>query len=189
MSSFLKHAAKMALKPIYRADVLWDQKRRREDGPPEPPENVHRILVICHGNICRSPYAERILAKALPDCEVTSAGLHARAGKEADPSGLEIAMERGIDLRDHRAAVADSETLAAADLIVGMVGHHIAHSIKRTPRARETGRVLGHYLPHPPYGIEDPWGQPIDVFRDIFDEIEVSIACLAETVRAQNREG
>jgi protein-tyrosine phosphatase len=183
MPGLVRQVAKFALRPIYRQDTLWDWKRRRQNDAPRPPEAVRDILVICHGNICRSPYAEHWLAAALPDCRVTSAGLQATAGKAAYPTALEIAAERGIDLSHHRARVADAETLAAADLIVGMVGHHIAHSIERSPAARQSGRVLGHYLPGPPYGIEDPWGEPPDVFRAIFDQIEVAADRLAEMIR------
>lgn len=182
----IKTVAKFGLRPIFREDMIWEMRRRFAKAEPAPPPEIRKILVICHGNICRSPYAERWIAQALPDCEVTSAGLQATPGSEAYPQALEVAAERGVDLSDHRSQLADAETLAAADLILGMVGHHLSHSIQRTDRARETGRVLGHYLPSRPFGIQDPWGEPVSVFRSIFDQIEVASGRLVEQIRAQD---
>ncbi|EEB82352.1 arsenate reductase/protein-tyrosine-phosphatase family protein, partial [Roseobacter sp. GAI101] len=43
---------------------------------------VSSILCVCTGNICRSPVAEAALRAALPDVEVTSAGLHALVDRD-----------------------------------------------------------------------------------------------------------
>lgn len=44
----------------------------------------HNILIVCLGNICRSPTAERIMQKKLPGHQISSAGIKALAGKDAD---------------------------------------------------------------------------------------------------------
>ncbi|MCP5602776.1 protein tyrosine phosphatase, partial [Klebsiella pneumoniae] len=50
------------------------------------------ILVVCTGNICRSPLAERILRKSLPGKKIDSAGTNALVGHPADSSAEHIAQ-------------------------------------------------------------------------------------------------
>ena len=64
-------------------------------------ESVKRAVFVCHGNICRSPYAAR-RAEAY-GLTVASFGLSAGTGESADPSARRIAARRGVDLADHRA--------------------------------------------------------------------------------------
>ncbi|MFP3562076.1 low molecular weight phosphotyrosine protein phosphatase, partial [Paraburkholderia sp. SIMBA_049] len=65
---------------------------------------IDRVLVVCEGNICRSPLACAMLAQALPGIGFSSAGTHALVGEGADPLVLEMARERGVSLDDHVAA-------------------------------------------------------------------------------------
>lgn len=53
----------------------------------------NNILVVCVGNICRSPTAERLLQRYHPELKVESAGLGALVGKGADPTAISIAAE------------------------------------------------------------------------------------------------
>jgi protein-tyrosine phosphatase len=62
---------------------------------------IKSILVVCIGNICRSPVAERVLQAALPGITVTSAGLGALVGHSADATATEVAAARGFTLRIH----------------------------------------------------------------------------------------
>jgi protein-tyrosine phosphatase len=87
------------------------------------------ILVVCSGNICRSPIAEGLLRRALErrvgdDApRVSSAGSIAADGGPATPSAVEAARELGIDIAGHRARRL-SASLADADLIVCMAAEH-----------------------------------------------------------------
>src|SRR6266436_8043822 len=74
-------------------------------------ESVSRVVFVCHGNICRSPYAEqRALTYGLA---AASFGLSAATGAPADPSACRIAARRAIELGAHRAC-------DARDLLVAM---------------------------------------------------------------------
>ena len=53
----------------------------------------NNILVVCVGNICRSPTAERLLQRYHPELKVESAGLGALVGKGADPTAISVAAE------------------------------------------------------------------------------------------------
>lgn len=57
------------------------------------------ILVVCTGNICRSPIGERYLRRALPNKKIDSAGISALVGHSADDSAIRIAEKHGISGR------------------------------------------------------------------------------------------
>ena len=65
-----------------------------------------KILVVCVGNICRSPTGERVLQQLLPNKNIASAGIAAEKsrliGKPADDTAILIAAEHGIDVENHQ---------------------------------------------------------------------------------------
>ena len=88
------------------------------------------VLVVCTGNVCRSPIAEGLLRAAFaermgPDMpEVASAGTMGWTGSGAHPSSIRAAAERGVDISGHRAREVSEEDVARADLIVAMDPEH-----------------------------------------------------------------
>jgi protein-tyrosine phosphatase len=88
------------------------------------------ILVVCSGNICRSPIAEGLLRRALvrrlDDAApaVGSAGTIAVDGAPAMRESIEAARERGVDIHAHAARRLTGELIGSADLIVGMAAEH-----------------------------------------------------------------
>ncbi len=89
-----------------------------------------RVLVVCTGNVCRSPIAEGLLRAAFaermgPDTpEVASAGTMGWTGSGADPSSIRAAAERGVDISSHRAREVSEEDVAGADVVVAMAPEH-----------------------------------------------------------------
>src|ERR1700741_4443851 len=81
---------------------------------------IDRVLVVCEGNICRSPLACAMLAASFPDIRFSSAGTHALVGESADPHVLEMARERGVSLCDHVATALTGHEVNSADLILTM---------------------------------------------------------------------
>jgi len=88
------------------------------------------ILVVCTGNVCRSPIAESLLRVALearlaaeaPD--VASAGTMGWVGSGADPSSVVAAAELGVDISGHRAREVSDEDVARSTLILAMAPEH-----------------------------------------------------------------
>src|SRR5690606_32586263 len=81
---------------------------------------MNRILLVCIGNICRSPVAEALLQQAFPDKTVSSAGLAALVGHPADDTAQDIATRYGLDLSGHRARQITQAMCREADLILVM---------------------------------------------------------------------
>jgi protein-tyrosine phosphatase len=81
---------------------------------------IGSVLMVCEGNICRSPLAAALLARELPHLSVTSAGTHALVGARADATVAEIALAQGIALDAHRATQLDASLAGAAGLILTM---------------------------------------------------------------------
>jgi low molecular weight protein-tyrosine phosphatase len=93
---------------------------------------VASVLVICTGNVCRSPIAEGMIRAALERAggaepiEVSSAGTNGWEGSAAMPESVEAAAERGVDISQHLARRLTDEMLSSADLILCMAHDHRA---------------------------------------------------------------
>jgi protein-tyrosine phosphatase len=88
------------------------------------------ILVVCTGNICRSPIAEGLLRKALTSRfgagapSVSSAGIWGVIGSSATPEAVTAAEERGVDIRNHVARRVSGMPPIDDDLVLGMAREH-----------------------------------------------------------------
>ncbi|MDP3517080.1 MAG: low molecular weight protein-tyrosine-phosphatase [Pseudohongiella sp.] len=107
------------------------------------------ILVVCLGNICRSPVAEAMLKRALPQRQIKSAGLTAMVGQGADPSAAELAHADGLDLSGHMAQQLSSELIQWADLILVMSQNQRSAIGEKNPAALGKTMLLGHWLALP----------------------------------------
>jgi len=97
-----------------------------------------RILFLCTGNICRSPFAEA-LARQLnerADLEFASAGTIALGGNPASAPGIAVAADLGVDMSNHRATHMTKAVLAEVDLVYAMEDEHIASVLALDPAAR-----------------------------------------------------
>jgi protein-tyrosine phosphatase len=124
--------------------------------------SMQNILVICIGNICRSPMAEGLLKQALPGKSIRSAGLGALVGRPADPLSVQIMAEQGIDISEHRAQSISTRMVQEADLILTMDLEQKQRV--ETDYVGSRGKVfrLGEFAK---LDIADPYRQGIDSFR------------------------
>ena len=130
------------------------------------------ILIVCVGNICRSPTAEALLKHKLDgyDIKVTSAGLGALVGKGVDPSAAAVMAEHGISLDDHMARQLTREMVRDADLILTMETRHIKAICELTPEARGKTFLFGRWL----NGCEtpDPYRQQRQAFVHVYQILD-----------------
>lgn len=177
-----RRAGRLVLSPTARQDTLHEWRRRRRGEPGLPPGPLRRAVVICHGNICRSPFAGLLLAAATPGLEVRTAGLHATEGKPPEPGAVRAAGAFGVDLAGHAAHRLGDADVDWADLVLGMEGHHVASVARRWPGAATKARLLGDFLPDPPFRIEDPYGRDDAFFDATFARIARAVERLAARV-------
>lgn len=147
-------------------------------------ERVRSILIVCHGNVCRSPYLEAGLRRALPGIQVSSAGF-VGSGRPVPKNSLTLASQRGIDLAEFRSRPLARANVASADLVIVMdsgQARHISRAYRVSP-ARIV--VAGDLDPigSPTRAIRDPWGQSIEVFTSSFNRLDRCAAALVALLR------
>jgi len=144
-----------------------------------------RVVLVCTGNICRSPLAEALLQAALKErgvdgVTVSSAGTGAWDGAPASEGAYLVGLERGLDLSGHRARLLTREVVEQADLILTMARHHRA----RVQELGGEGRVfvLGEYAGRSPDEgeVSDPFGGDLDVYRQTCVELEQLVTAVAD---------
>jgi protein-tyrosine phosphatase len=123
---------------------------------------INRILVLCVGNICRSPMAEGLLRQGLPNHTVSSAGLGALVGNPADPTAIQLMQERGVDITAHRARQVNGQLMAEADLVLVMELAHQRHLERQYPVSR--GKIF-RICEKSKTDIADPYRQGLDAFQ------------------------
>ncbi|MCG6656354.1 low molecular weight phosphotyrosine protein phosphatase [Halomonas campisalis] len=131
------------------------------------------ILVVCRGNICRSPVAAAMLADGLPTHRVASAGLSACVGEGVDLTARQLIEAEGIDVGRHSARQLDSQLLAEADLVLVMSSQQRRDIAKQWPEALGKTLRLGHWLENGcGVDIPDPYRQDPTVFRRVHELIK-----------------
>ncbi|MDG0800642.1 MULTISPECIES: arsenate reductase/protein-tyrosine-phosphatase family protein [Pectobacterium] len=130
------------------------------------------ILVVCVGNICRSPTGERLLKQALPTKRISSAGLGALVGKPADAMATEVATEHNLSLEGHEAQQLTSVLCRQYDLILVMEKGHIDGVSRIAPEVRGKTMLFGHWLNQ--QEIADPYRKSREAFEFVYSQLEQS---------------
>jgi protein-tyrosine-phosphatase len=144
-------------------------------------------MFICHGNIWRSPYAERRFAAAVASLgeRAPRTGSAGFIGPDRPPpdEAIAAAAEKGIDMREHRSRVAAAPELALSDLIVVMEPKQ-ERRIAALAGTRVPILVLGDLDPAPAgrRAIRDPWSQPTSA-GEVYARIDRCVAALGACVR------
>jgi protein-tyrosine phosphatase len=130
---------------------------------------IRSVLVVCIGNICRSPLAERVLGQALPRIRVASAGLGAVVGAAADPDAVAVADEIGVTISGHVARQLTEEIGREHDLILVMEPSHRIEVGRRFPQLSGRTMLFDHWTGG--QGISDPYRKSVEVHREARDRI------------------
>ena len=137
---------------------------------------IRRALVLCIGNLCRSPMAEVLLRRALSQAgmpaEVESAGLGAPVGMPAADHAVALMRERGLDLSAHRARAVHPDLVRGADLILVMDEEQRQWLMRKDPGAAGKIFLLGHWSD---VDVPDPYGLDRPAFERSLALIEQSI--------------
>lgn len=140
-----------------------------------------RILVVCEGNICRSPVAASILQQALPGSEVTSAGLRALVDEETDPDMVSIAEAEGIRCLPHRARQLSDSMCSNADLILVMDDSQRQKIRYQWPMFSGKVMLLGAWCASK--SVPDPYRQSRDFQLAVLKQIKQACESWAEKLK------
>lgn len=131
------------------------------------------ILVVCHGNICRSPYLQAVLQRSLPAITIESAGFFG-SDRPVPEVSLVVSAERGFNLSRFRSRPITTAAVAAADLIIVMSPEQARYLARLFNVPARKILIAGDLDPAlaETRAIADPWQQPIDAFRSAFDRLD-----------------
>jgi protein-tyrosine phosphatase len=146
---------------------------------------VRTILVVCRGNICRSPYLQEVLRKLLPGVAVTSAGFVGR-GRGVPNESLVLAGEREIDLANFRSQALTKEKVRQSDLVVVMDANQARALQEGFCGSPDRIVIAGDFDPLvcDTRAIADPWNGSLETFRSSFDRLDRCAAGLASLLAA-----
>lgn len=137
---------------------------------------MERILIVCVGNICRSPMGEALLASKLKDkgsqIKVRSAGLNALVGKPAVVFAQELMHELKLDISSHRGCQLTPEILFNSDIIFTMTSGQQEQLECSLPSIRGRVHRLGKWGG---YDVPDPYRRPKEAFVQSLELIKQGI--------------
>jgi len=131
---------------------------------------VGSILVVCVGNLCRSPTGHFMLADLLPNTRVSSAGLMARTNKPACSVASEVAADNGLDLSTHSTTRLTPELVMKNDLVLAMESVQIRDIHAMVPYAQ--GKVLLFGKWGGETEIPDPYKRSRSIYDAVFAQLQ-----------------
>jgi len=143
----------------------------------------NKILVVCVGNICRSPTGERLLKHYQPALTVESAGLGALVGKGADATATSVAQDNQLSLAGHSARQLTGKMCREYDLILVMEKRHIAALCEIAPEMCGKVMLFGHWDGE--REIPDPYRKSREAFEAVYTLLDRSARQWAQALHVQ----
>lgn len=158
-----------------------------------------KVIMVCLGNICRSPMAEVVFRQHAKDAGlnvlVDSAGTGDwHVGQDANKNTIKVLVERGYEI-DHTVKQFQPHFFTQRDLVIAMDHSNLKDLqkiAKATPDAselrlmREFDPTLGHLAQsHPELIVPDPYGGTLDDFREVLDMVESASIGLTEYLKGR----
>lgn len=152
-----------------------------------------QILLVCTGNICRSPLAEAMLRRELAergagDVTVLSAGTGAWDGAPASEGAYLVGLEHQLDLSGHRARLLTRDLVQDASLVLTMARHHRARVHELGGEGRT--HVLGEYAGRTGSEAEvsDPFGGDLELYRETYIQLDELIKASMDRIVSEDRD-
>lgn len=150
-----------------------------------------KILMVCLGNICRSPLAEGILRSKLSPTEFTidSAGTgNYHVGDLPDKRSVKVADKYGIDITDQRGRQFNLTDFDKFDIIYVMDESNFENVIKLSRNAEDNAKVkyiLNEIYPNQNHSVPDPYTGGIQGFENTFKMLDEACNHIADTLSSK----
>ena len=152
------------------------------------------VLVVCTGNTCRSPMAEKLMqaklqkrfglqTKETPSpITVLSAGISAMSGGRASAEAAKTMHEVGLDLTHHRSSPLTERLANHADLILAMTSGHRQSILSRWPQLAQKTFLVSQ----DGYDVSDPFGSEVEVYRACAEQIDGFLEPWVERIQSSD---
>lgn len=137
-----------------------------------------RIIVVCHGNICRSPFAGAVLRDRF-DRDAVSRGSYPKEGRTSPVNAILAAEQRGIDLSAHRSGMITLNEFQTADLVLIFDRRNWLSLRALAPELMGYVAYLGAAQPAMSLEIPDPYGGSLADFTQCYARIEDALGKLS----------
>lgn len=174
--------------PLSRGISRWRDRARLSRVLREARATPTVILLLCSGNICRSPFAAELLRRSLfehaREVEVVGAGLLPRSGARSPEAAAIAAESHGIDLTAHHSMYLSEREVKRASLIVLFDRYNWHHLQARHPEALQRTVMLGSFVGTGCHTreIADPDGCDLATFEKTYETIAGAISGLASAI-------
>jgi Protein-tyrosine-phosphatase len=151
-----------------------------------------KILMVCLGNICRSPLAEGILQSKLPRDQfiVDSAGTgNWHVGRQPDPRSIAIAKLRGLDISKQKGRQFTAKDFESNDYIFVMDNSNYKDVIQLAPNQEAKAKVsliLNDLFPNENVDVPDPYYGMEDGFSNVYGMLDEVCEIIAEKLIAKH---
>jgi protein-tyrosine-phosphatase/predicted ATP-grasp superfamily ATP-dependent carboligase len=145
-------------------------------------EEPRRILFLCYGNICRSPFAEFLAKSRYPSMAVQSAGFHANEGRNSPPHIQSLASRYSINLSDHRSRRVTAGMIRDADVVLLFDSRNYDHFCQEFPDETHKILLLGLFRQQPLLNIQDPYGFDANQTALVLQQISEAIDSVGVTL-------
>lgn len=140
---------------LVRLALSWPERLPGVSHELAPGGEVRRLVFVCHGNICRSAYAD-VLARSL-GARAASFGLSTTTGLPAHPPVAALAEKAGLSLVDHRTTAREDYEPQRGDLLLAMEHRHL-RKLAGYSRLGDVPRLLlGSFASPPMPHLHDPF--------------------------------
>jgi len=156
-------------------------KRRRAERALSKISSARKVVFVCFGNICRSPFAEAYARSIAPKyITFSSAGTYSKVDRVAPQEACMAAAHFSINLDHHRSRACSAAMVETSDVIFVFDRQNLKELVRRFPQAESRIVSLGDFLPEADEEIADPFGKPFEQFRDCYRIISELLSTIGE---------
>jgi len=155
-----------------------------------------KVLMVCSGNICRSPMAaeylrHRTAQSGLEHVVVDSAGTLGIRDRPASAEAIATLAEIGLDLSHHRSKGLTAADLRSSELVIGVARDHLEYLAHKHVEGQDDRRLLrsfekGAEPAADAPDLDDPIGEAIEVYQEQFELIRTCVDHLVLYLKHMN---